>query len=133
MSSTRSKKKRLLIKRIEHGSNYEAFIVWVMLAYLRIFKTIKSLIPRPINAYYIGDRRRNWLEKLEDKLGLERPNRSRDLRINIMVIVATLELLVITIVTATAHIEALLIIPVVCFYLAGMLAYRQHRLGNMAV
>jgi hypothetical protein len=82
-------------------------------------------------AHYIGDRRLSWLERLEIATGIEPPHDKRTLRINILVVVATVQVSLIILATARVRPETILLIPVFCLYSAAMLTYRQYRLNNM--
>lgn len=80
--------------------------------------------------YQINNRRLSWLEKLEDRLGIEPPNRTRDLRVNILTLVATLQVLFIIFATARVRPENILLIPAFCLYAALTLTFRQYRLRS---
>jgi hypothetical protein len=77
------------------------------------------------------DRRLTWFERIETALGIEPPHSKRTWRIHITAMVATVQVLIIVLATATVHPENLLLIPTFCLYVAAMLAMRQYRINSM--
>lgn len=84
----------------------------------------------PANYHMVGEDTRTWLEKMEDYFGIQPPSTTRDLRVNIVIAVATLQVVLIILATAAVYPAILLLIPTFCFYTAAMLAYRQYRLKS---
>jgi hypothetical protein len=99
----------------------------------RVWVNDKLIIDRRVTPeiHYIGDRRRSWFEKLEDFLGIEPPNTRRTWRINIVIAVGTIQVVLLTLATARVNPESFMLIPIFCFYFAGILAFRKYRLENM--
>ncbi len=63
---------------------------------------------------------------------IEPPENKTDRRIYFTVLAAVIQTTIITLLTAHKVIEAILIIPVFCIYLAGMIAFRQYRTSTPA-
>ena len=87
----------------------------------------------PENDYHlIGDRRaRTWLERAERLLGLESPNPARTVRVHVTTVVATVQVLLIVLVTLEGRFENLLLLPVFCIYAAAILTLRNYRIKRL--
>ena len=85
-----------------------------------------------VQYHMISERRRTPLEKLESLLGIEVPSAGKTWRVQIVALVATLQVLVITLATAEIQPANLLLISTYCFYAIGILKYRQYRIESLA-
>lgn len=99
-------------------------------AYLRSWPFVERRDPAN-DFHLIGDRRRSFLERFERLLGLESPDPAQTVRVHILALVATLQVILITLATASDHLENLLLIATFCGYAAGVLAIRQYRLERL--
>ncbi len=97
--------------------------VWFALYYMLAKKHKTSLF----KTYRTYRRRKRWIERLEDVLKINQATPIHLRRLNIMLLVAFLQLLGLIILLINPAIELILITSALAIYLVALLIHRQYR------